>query len=238
MSTPGNKNSNRNLASTIDHTLLKADATPAMIARLCEEAIQYHFASVCVNPVNVRQCAELLRGTDVAVCSVIGFPLGATTAATKAFETKQALADGAVEVDMVIQVGALKAGQNQKVLDDIEAVVSAAHAGGAIVKVIIETALLTDEEKVRACRLAKEAGADFVKTSTGFSSAGATTADVSLMRQTVGPELGVKAAGGIHTRKDAEAMLSAGATRIGASAGIRIVQETPDDPENQGAQGY
>jgi len=212
------------MARMIDHTLLKPDATTDKIRQLCLEARQHHFASVCINPSYVKRCTELLHGSDVKVCTVIGFPLGATTTAVKVCEAKNALENGAAELDMVINIGALKSGDNNLVGRDIHEVVKAGHAGGALVKVIIETALLTDEEKVTACLLAKDAGADFVKTSTGFSSGGATAQDVALMRQTVGPEMGVKAAGGIHTRAEAEEMITAGATRIGASAGINIIQ--------------
>ncbi len=215
----------QDIVKFIDHTLLKPEATPAEIEKLCKEAKEYHFASVCVNPPYARQCAQLLRGTDVAVCVVIGFPLGAHTTETKVFETKQAIADGASEVDMVINIGLLKARQDRLVFNDIKAVVDAAHAGGAIVKVIIEAALLTDDEKVRACQLSKEAGADFVKTSTGFGPGGATVHDVALMSRAVSGELGVKAAGGIRNYEQAQAMIEAGATRIGASAGVKIVQE-------------
>jgi deoxyribose-phosphate aldolase len=222
----------KSLASTIDHTLLKPDATADQIAQLCYEAKKYHFASVCVNPTNVKLCAELLRGSDVKVCTVIGFPLGATTTEVKVVETKDALENGATEIDMVINIGALKAGDSELVARDIRGVVKTAHEANALVKVIIETALLTDEEKVIACLLAKEAGADFVKTSTGFSSGGATVHDVALMRRTVGPSLGVKAAGGIHSHEEAEQMIAAGATRIGASAGIKIIQ-ADDTPSNQ-----
>jgi deoxyribose-phosphate aldolase len=221
----------KSLAKMIDHTLLKPDATADMIAQLCFEARKYQFASVCVNPTHVKLCAELLWGSDVKICTVIGFPLGATPTEVKVFETKNALENGATEIDMVINIGALKAGDNQLVARDIREVVTAAHAGGALVKVIIETALLNDEEKIVACLLAKEAGADFVKTSTGFSSGGATVHDVALMRQTVGPDLGVKAAGGIHTHQDAEQLVAAGATRLGASAGVKIIQaDQPDAP--------
>lgn len=212
------------LARMIDHTLLKPDATQDKIAQLCFEARKYHFASVCINPTNVKLCAELLKGSDVKVCTVVGFPLGATPTEVKVFETENALKEGATEIDMVINIGGLKSGDNQLVARDILGVVEASHKGGALTKVIIETALLTDEEKVVACLLAKEAGADFVKTSTGFSSGGATVHDVDLMRRTVGPSIGVKAAGGIHTLEDAEAMVAAGATRIGASAGVKIMQ--------------
>jgi deoxyribose-phosphate aldolase len=214
----------KNLASYIDHTRLKADATEAQITRLCEEAREHRFASVCVNPRWVPLCARMLAGSGVAVCTVIGFPLGASSSAVKAAEARQAVEDGAGELDMVISVGDLKAGNDDDVLDDIRGVVKA--AAGRTVKVIIEACLLTDEEKTRACKLAMAAGADFVKTSTGFSTGGATVHDVELMRAAVGPNFGVKAAGGIRTRKDALAMIAAGANRIGASAGIAICSET------------
>jgi len=216
------------IARFIDHTLLKPEATPAQIERLCDEARRYGFAAVCVNPVYVRLAAERLQGAEVAVCSVVGFPLGATTTAAKVYEARQALADGAGELDMVIHVGALKAGDYERVQEDIAAVADVCHKGGALLKVIIETALLDDAEKVTACRLAQAAGADFVKTSTGFASGGATAEDVRLMRQTVGPRMGVKAAGGIRSYADALAMIEAGANRIGASAGVRIVEQAPD----------
>jgi deoxyribose-phosphate aldolase len=228
----------KSLARMIDHTLLKPDATADKIAQLCFEAKKYHFASVCVNPTNVKLCADLLRNSDVKVCTVIGFPLGATSTEVKVFETKNALENGATEIDMVINIGALKAGDTELVAKDIHEVVKVAHAAGALIKVIIETALLTDDEKVIASLLAKEAGADFVKTSTGFSSGGATVHDVALMRKAVGPDLGVKAAGGIHTHEEAEQLIAAGATRIGASAGIKIIRadqsETKPAP-NSGA---
>ena len=215
-----------NLASYIDHTLLKADATEAQITRLCAEAREHRFASVCVNPRWVALCAQLLAGSGVRVCTVIGFPLGASSSAIKAAETRQAVADGADELDMVISVGDLKAGNNEFVRADIRGVVKAAE--GRTVKVIIEACLLTDEEKSLACKLAMAAGADFVKTSTGFSTGGATVADVKLMRAAVGPNFGVKAAGGIRTRQDALAMIEAGANRIGASAGIAICAENDE----------
>mgnify|MGYP001767416208 CR=1 FL=1 len=214
----------RSLAGMIDHTLLKPDVTSDKIAQLCFEAKKYHFASVCVNPTHVKLCADLLKDSDVKVCTVIGFPLGATSPEVKAFETRNALDNGATEIDMVINIGALKAGESELVARDIRGVVEVAHAANALVKVIIETALLTDEEKVIACLLAKEAGADFVKTSTGFSGGGATVHDIALMRRAVGPSLGVKASGGIHTHEEAEALVAAGATRIGASAGVKIIQ--------------
>ena len=212
-------------ASLIDHTLLKPEATEDDIKRLCEEAARFHFATVCVNPTWVRAASCHLRGTNVAVCTVIGFPLGATLADVKAFETRRAIFDGAREVDMVINIGALKSGDDCAVEQDIRAVVEAAHESGIACKVIIEAALLTDEEKVRACLAAKRAGADFVKTSTGFAKGGATVADVALMRRTVGQELGVKAAGGVRGLEDARRMVEAGATRIGASVGVKIAQE-------------
>ena len=212
-----------NLASYIDHTLLKADATEAQIARLCKEAREYRFASVCVNPRWVSLCARLLAGSGVNVCTVIGFPLGASSSEVKAAEAHQAVLDGADELDMVISVGDLKAGNDDYVREDIRGVAKA--AAGKTVKVIIEACLLTDEEKTRACKLAMAAGADFVKTSTGVSTGGATVHDVELMRAAVGPNFGVKAAGGVRTRKDALAMIAAGANRIGASAGIAICSE-------------
>ncbi len=210
-----------NLNKYIDHTLLKPDATAQMIDKLCAEAKQYDFASVCVNPAWVKRAAQNLAGSDVKVCTVIGFPLGASTPETKAFETRDAIANGATEVDMVINVGALKSGYLELVQRDIAAVVEA--AGDVLVKVIIETGLLTDEEKVTACKLAVAAGADYVKTSTGFGPGGATVEDIALMRKTVGPDIGVKASGGVRDRASALAMIEAGATRIGASAGIAIV---------------
>jgi deoxyribose-phosphate aldolase len=211
------------MARYIDHTLLKPEATAAEIDQLCREAEQFHFASVCINPTWVKRAAENLRGTSVPVCTVIGFPLGATTPEIKAMEARRALRDGAREVDMVLNIGALKSGDFDLVRTDIEKVVDAAHDGGALCKVILETALLTDEEKVVASSLAKQAKADFVKTSTGFGPGGATVYDVALMRETVGPDMGVKASGGVRTADDAEDMIAAGATRIGASAGIEIV---------------
>jgi deoxyribose-phosphate aldolase len=211
------------MARYIDHTLLKPDATGAEIDQLCREAAEYRFASVCINPTWVKRAAENLRGTSVPVCTVIGFPLGATTPEIKAMEARRALRDGAREVDMVLNIGALKSGLLDLVLSDIEKVVDAAHEAGALCKVILETALLTDEEKVVASALAKKAKADFVKTSTGFGGGGATVYDVALIRETVGPEMGVKASGGVRTTGEAEDMIAAGATRIGASAGIEIV---------------
>jgi deoxyribose-phosphate aldolase len=208
----------------IDHTLLKPDATPDQIAQLCYEARKYEFASVCINPAHVRLCADLLRGADAKVCTVIGFPLGASAPDVKVFETETALRDGATEIDMVINIGALKGEDHTLVARDIQGVVEAGHKAGALVKVIIETALLTEEEKVTSCLLAKEAGADYVKTSTGFSGGGATVEDIALMRRVVGPTMGVKASGGVRSREDAENLVKAGATRLGASAGVKIVQ--------------
>jgi deoxyribose-phosphate aldolase len=215
---------NLSTASYIDHTLLKPEATTEQVTQLCAEAKQFQFASVCINPTHVKLCASLLAGSPVKVCSVIGFPLGANTPEIKALEAKQAIENGANEIDMVINIGALKDRNLELVARDILSVVNVVHASHYLLKVIIETALLTDEEKQIACLLAKEAGADFVKTSTGFSKAGATVEDVALMRRTVGPLIGVKAAGGVSSREDFEKMVKAGATRIGASAGVRIVQ--------------
>ena len=205
----------------IDHTLLKPESTQEQIKRLTDEAKNYHFASVCVNPTWVAYAKEQLKDSDVKVCTVIGFPLGATTSQTKAFETQDAIANGADEVDMVINIGKLKSKQYDEVEDDIRAVVEA--SGDKLVKVIIEACLLTNDEKVKACQLSVAAGADYVKTSTGFSLHGATIEDVALMRQTVGPDIGVKAAGGARSLADAEAFIAAGATRIGTSAGVAIV---------------
>lgn len=227
------------LANMIDHTLLKPDATQQEIAQLCFEARKHGFASVCVNPTWVELCATLLRGSPVKVCTVIGFPLGATSSETKAFETKTAIEHGATEIDMVINIGALKARDLETVAKDIRGVVQAAHSRNIIVKVIIETALLTDEEKTIACLLSKEAEADFVKTSTGFAGGGATVHDVELMRKTVGPEMGVKASGGVRTFEDAASMIKAGATRIGASAGVKIIQgpSKQDPTKSEAAAG-
>lgn len=210
------------LAGVIDHTLLKADATEKQVETLCREAAEYHFCSVCINPWFVPFCARLLRRTGVKVCTVIGFPLGATTPETKAYETRNAIGDGAQECDMVINVGALKSCDYRLVERDIRGVVRAAQ-GGTIIKVILETCLLTDAEKVKACEIARSAGADFVKTSTGFSTGGATAEDIALMRKTVGTEMGVKASGGVRSKEDAEKMVKAGASRIGASASVKIV---------------
>ncbi|MCM3705211.1 MULTISPECIES: deoxyribose-phosphate aldolase [Cytobacillus] len=219
-----------NVAKMIDHTLLKADATKDQIEKICAEAKEYNFASVCVNPTWVKLSSDLLKGTEVKVCTVIGFPLGASTPETKAFETKNAIENGATEVDMVINIGALKGGDNELVERDIRAVVDAAK-GKALTKVIIETCLLTDEEKVKACELSVKAGADFVKTSTGFSTGGATAEDIALMRKTVGPDLGVKASGGVRSAEDAQKMIEAGATRIGASSGAAIVNGLTSDSD-------
>ena len=215
----------RKLTAMIDHTLLKPEATTAQVEQLCNQARQFSFASVCVNPTHVQLCARLLQGSPVRVCAVVGFPLGASLPEVKAYETQQAIRDGAAEIDMVINIGALKDKNTDLVARDIAAVVNAARASGALVKVIIEAALLTDDEKVAACQLAKDAGADYVKTSTGFGPGGATAQDVALMRQTVGPEMGVKAAGGIRTLADAQKMIEAGATRLGVSASVKLMAE-------------
>jgi deoxyribose-phosphate aldolase len=213
------------VAAMIDHTLLKPDASRQHIEDLCREAAQFQFATVCVNPTWVATCARLLQGTGVGVCSVVGFPLGATSSDVKAYETRRVIFDGAREVDMVINIGALKSGDLHAVERDIEAVTAPCHDCGAITKVIIEAALLTDDEKVAACTLAKAAGADYVKTSTGFGPGGATPADVALMRRVVGADMGVKAAGGIRDLEGVQAMIAAGATRVGASAGVKILQQ-------------
>jgi deoxyribose-phosphate aldolase len=215
------------LARLIDHTMLKPDAMPAEIEQLCEQALDYGFASVCVNPSYVPLAAARIGDTQIEVCTTIGFPLGATTTTAKVCEAEQALDDGATELDMVLRIGALKAGERQRVEEDIAAVAIVCHEGGALLKVIIETALLNDEEKVLACEIAQDAGANFVKTSTGFAASGATVEDVRLMRQTVRQRVGVKAAGGIHSYEEAMAMVEAGANRIGASAGIAIVEGAP-----------
>jgi deoxyribose-phosphate aldolase len=214
------------VASLIDHTLLKPDATATEIEKLCREAAEFKFATVCVNPTWVAFCARLLRGTGVGVCSVVGFPLGATTPDVKQYETRRAIFDGATEIDMVINVGALKSGDLRLVEQDIEAVTLPCRQAGTISKVIIEAALLSDEEKVTASTLTKAAGADFVKTSTGFGPGGATIADVMLMRRVVGDTVGVKAAGGVRDLEQMKAMVAAGASRVGASAGVRIVKES------------
>ena len=222
-----------NLARMIDHTLLKPDAVRVEIEQLCAEALHYGFAGVCVNPSYVQTAAKLLRGSSVNVCTVIGFPLGATSTAAKVFETTQTLQDGAQEVDMVINVGMLKSGDCSFVRNDIAAVVEAARIRNAATKVILETCLLTDEEIIIVCSLAKDAGAEFVKTSTGFSKGGATVHDIALMRKTVGAAIGVKASGGIRTREQALAMIAAGATRIGTSSSILIAAgDQPAVPAN------
>jgi deoxyribose-phosphate aldolase len=218
------------IAGVIDHTLLKPEASREDIRKLCQEAARFGFASVCINPCYVALAAELLRGTTVKVCTVAGFPLGATLSQVKIHEAEEAIKLGAQEIDMVINIGALKSGQDEVVEADIRGVVEASHRGGAICKVILETALLTSEEKVRACVAAKKAGADFVKTSTGFSTAGATAEDVALMRAVVGSEIGVKAAGGVRTLEDLKKMVCAGATRIGASASVRIMEQAVGSP--------
>lgn len=230
-STGGSKKMTKKLAKYIDHTQLKPDTTKEKVKQIVEEASEYEFASVCVNPYWVSYCYELLKDTSVKVCTVIGFPLGATSTASKVFETKQAIKDGASEIDMVINVGELKSNNDDVVKKDIEAVVEAAK-GQALTKVIIETSLLTEDEKIRACQSAKAAGADYVKTSTGFSSGGATIDDVKLMRKTVGDKMGVKASGGVRDLEATKAMIDAGATRIGASAGIDIVNG------NKGSSDY
>jgi deoxyribose-phosphate aldolase len=213
------------IAKLIDHTLLKPEATAGQIRALCEEAAHFGFASVCINPCYVPLAADLVRGSTVKVCTVVGFPLGATLAPVKVFETEQALKNGAEEIDMVINVGALKSSDNEAVEADICGVVDASHRGDAICKVILEMALLTGEEKIRACRAAMNCDADYVKTSTGFGPGGATVEDVALMRSIVGPEMGIKAAGGIRTLAALEAMLAAGATRIGSSSGVKIIED-------------
>jgi len=219
----GENISDLGLARMIDHTILKADATVDEIKNLCEEARRYHFVSVCVNPGFVPLCADLLRGTDVKVCTVIGFPLGATSTESKRFEAEDAISKGAREIDMVINIGRLKSKDNEYVANDVRQVVLAAKREGVVSKVILETALLTDKEKIIACLICKEAGADFVKTSTGFSKGGATVGDVALMRFVVGSSVGVKASGGIKTKEDAQAMIASGADRIGASASVKII---------------
>lgn len=216
-----------NYAKFIDHTQLKPESTREQIDKIINEAKEYGFKSICVNPTHVKYSAEQLKGTDVLVCTVIGFPLGASTKEVKAFETKNAIENGASEIDMVINIGALKDGRLDEVKDDIESVVKASN--GKTVKVIIETVLLSDEEKVTACKIAKEAGADFVKTSTGFAGGGATASDVKLMKDTVGEALEVKASGGVRNLEDFNNMLEAGATRIGASAGLQIIQGLESD---------
>ena len=227
------------VSAMIDHTLLKPDATRSDIEKLCREAAEFHFATVCVNPAWVATAAALLRGSGVGVCSVVGFPLGATTADVKNYETRRAIFDGATEIDMVINIGALKSGDLRTVERDIDAVVEPCRQCGTTSKVIIEAAHLTDDEKVTACTLSKAAGADFVKTSTGFASGGATAADVALMRRVVGADMGVKAAGGVRDLEGLKAMVAAGATRVGASAGVKIVQESKGQkPAANTGSGY
>jgi deoxyribose-phosphate aldolase len=221
-------------ARYFDHTLLKPDATPKQVAQLCDEALRHGFAAVCVNPVNVKLSAQLLEGSRVAVCAVVGFPLGATTTEVKVFEAQQVIHHGATEVDMVMNIGALKCQDYDVVKGDIAAVAETCHARNAILKLIIETALLTDKEKEVACQLAVAADADFVKTSTGFGPGGATVEDVALMRRVVGPTLGIKAAGGIRTYADAQGMIKAGASRIGASASVKIMEEAKREMAGSG----
>ena len=226
----------RQVSRYIDHTLLKPEATRDEILRICEEGARFGFASVCINPVWVREAACALRGSGVKVCTVVGFPLGANTADAKAYEARRAIYDGARELDMVINIGALKSRDYDLVLKDISGIVDVAREAGCLTKVIIETALLSDEEKIKASLIAKQAGADFVKTSTGFSKAGATAADVALMRRVVGGEMGVKAAGGVRDYKQAQEMIRAGATRIGASVGVKILQEAAGQTSTVGSQ--
>ncbi len=213
------------IAGVIDHTILKPEATSAQIRQLCEEALHFGFASACMNPFYVPLAAELIRGSAVKVCTVAGFPLGATTTDAKVFEAQEAIQHGAQEIDMVMNVGALKSGDDEAVEEDIRRVTDACHRGKAICKVILENCLLTREEKIRACQIAMRAGADYVKTSTGFNSGGATVEDVELMRTTVGPKMGVKASGGIRSYEDVLKMVAAGATRIGTSSGVKIVEQ-------------
>src|SRR3954470_12630516 len=226
------------VASMIDHTLLKPDATRANIEELCREAAQFKFATVCLNPTWVALAARLLAGSGVGVCSVVGFPLGATTPDTKHYETRRAIFDGAREIDMVINIGALKSGDVRVVEQDIEAVTAPCREAGVLSKVIIEAALLVDDEKITACTLAKAAGADYVKTSTGFGPGGATAADVALMRRIVGADMGVKAAGGVRDLEGLKAMVAAGATRVGASAGVKIVQQSRGEKTATASSGY
>src|SRR3954449_12631978 len=226
------------VSSMIDHTLLKPDAARTDIERLCREAAEFHFATVCVNSTWVAIAARLLRGSGVGVCSVVGFPLGATPSDVKNYETRRAIFDGATEIDMVINIGALKSSDLRTVERDIQAVVEPCQPCGVTSKVIIEAALLTDGEKITACTLAKAAGADFVKTSMGFASGGATAADVALMRRVVGSDMGVKAAGGVRDLEGMKAMIAAGATRVGASAGVKIVQQSRGEKTSAAPPGY
>lgn len=219
----------RPFSGWIDHTLLKPEATPAQIENLCEEARRYQFASVCVNPIFVPQVAKALSGSAVKVCTVIGFPLGATPTRVKVFETRTCLEMGAQEIDIVLPIGLLRAGEFETVLEDIYSVVEASHAQDAIVKVILETALLNQREKIAGCLLSQKAGADFVKTSTGFGPGGATVEDIELMRRVVGPHMGVKASGGVRNLATARAMLNAGATRLGTSSGVIIMKELEEE---------
>lgn len=216
------------IASLIDHTILKPETTPAQVRQLCEEALRYKFASACVNPFYVALAVEMVRGSSVKVCTVAGFPLGATTTDAKVFEAQKAMQQGAQEIDMVMNVGALKSGDAGAVEEDIRRVADACRRGNAICKVILENCLLSDEEKIRACKIAVRAGADYVKTSTGFNAGGATAEDVALMRATVGPKIGVKASGGIRTLEDLKKMVAAGATRIGTSSGVKIIEQARD----------
>ncbi len=226
------------IARTIDHTLLKPDGSAAEIAQLCREAREYHFASVCVNSAYVPLCADLLKGSDVAVCTVVGFPLGASPAEVKAYEAQLAIQNGASEIDMVMNIGAIKSHDVKGLHHDISTVVKTCHAHSVICKVILETSKLSDEEKVIACQVAKVAGADFVKTSTGFGGGGATVGDIALMRKVVGPDIGVKASGGVRTYQDAQALVQAGATRIGASAGVAIVKAERGEQVGSAGKGY
>ncbi|MCB9449985.1 MAG: deoxyribose-phosphate aldolase [Anaerolineaceae bacterium] len=226
------------IARLIDHTLLKPDATAGEIRQLCSEAREYHFASVCINSAYVPLCADLLKGSDVAVCTVVGFPLGASPAEVKAYEAQLAIQNGATEVDMVLNIGALKSNDIKALHHDISTVVKTCHAHNVICKVILETSKLTDEEKVVACQVAKMAGANFVKTSTGFGGGGATVNDIALMRKVVGPDIGVKASGGVRNYQDAQAMVKAGATRIGASAGVMIAKAERGEKVDGGGKGY
>lgn len=238
MSRGSESTTSNDIAKFIDHTLLKPEATFDQVTHLCNEAREYGFASVCVNPCFVSHCATLLKGTAVKVCTVIGFPLGANATATKAFEARQAIGDGATEIDMVINVGALKSVRDDLVYEDIRAVVEAAEEGGAICKVILETSILNDDEKVRACQASRRAKAHFVKTATGFGPGGATVEDVTLMRNSIsGTDMGVKASGGVRNLQDAQRMIDAGATRIGASAGVRIVKESQGAVVSDGGAG-
>jgi deoxyribose-phosphate aldolase len=219
-------NFDRAIARLIDHTILKPEAVRADVRQVAEESLRFQFASACINPCWVPMVAQMLRGSSVRVCTVVGFPLGATSTAAKVAETLTALREGAEEIDMVINIGALRGGEEDVVRQDIAAITAPVHDHSGIVKVIIETALLTDDQKVLACSLAQEAGADFVKTSTGFAKSGATVADIELMRRAVGPNMGIKASGGVRTLEDLKAMVAAGATRVGASSSVKIIEAT------------